>query len=680
MLNTKHLTGKVGGDLKVISRKDTVTYEGKQRSLGGTVDADLLGGAGSNVSLNGGKTDISSDYTAVGEQAIIATQTSDLVVGGKGKFIGGALTTATPEDNHTVFKQGIETQDITNHSRYKGDSISAGISIGNTNGKPQANMNGIGYGSDGDSQTSTTFAGVTGMAGKSEVTTANKDSLNEPLVNSFDEQKVTEELNAQTQITQAFDQERRKIKTEINAKEKALRDEAEAASDSGDYQTAQEKFAAADKLVNQGLLFDAVAGAIYGPNSNGTIGYVAKAVSPAVSFKIGQYYKDLEANQDDKLTGRQEAGHILAHALLGAAVSYATGNDALTGGVSAGTAEAAAPLLSQLLYEKDTNELTAEQKDTVSSIVSALGAGIGATTGNSSEAANSAEISKVAAENNDGGPQTYGQSKAELMKETWEMNNGPIGKFLNKNQKYILIGTDFLPVIGDIKGVKEAEDTGDYVFAAIGLFPLYGDALQKAHKAEKAYQQAKVAEDVEGMKKASQEAVNVLKSQGKASEATGSQIIKKVESGQNIKPAKVKQSDTGVVTQPTNKASFNDISKDIDKWSLTPISDRQKGMIYDKLSTVKQRSKEQTEQMRKNGFSKAKQRELISQWENETGSVWPAGATPHHAIPLKNGGSNEWWNLVPVKHPHTGTIHGTGSALRENLPYSIKPGIITEIK
>lgn len=45
-----------------------------------------------------------------------------------------------------------------------------------------------------------------------------------------------------------------------------------------------------------------------------------------------------------------------------------------------------------------------------------------------------------------------------------------------------------------------------------------------------------------------------------------------------------------------------------------------------------------------------------------------------------NGGSNEWWNLIPVKHPHTGTIHGTGSALRENLPYSIKPGTITEIK
>ena len=431
------------------------------------------------------------------------------------------------------------------------------------------------------------------------------------------------------------------------------------------------------------MLFDAISGAIYGPNSNGTIGYVAKAVSPAVSFKIGQYYKELEADQDNKLTGGQQAGHILAHTLLGAAVSYATGNDALTAGVSAGAAEVAAPLLSQLLYEKDTNELTAEQKDTVSSIVSALGAGIGLTAGNASDAANSAEISKVAAENNDGGPQTYGQSKAELMKETWEMNNGRIGKFLNKNQKHLLIGTDFLPVIGDIKGVEEAEDTGEYIFAAVGLVPWGGDLLQKAHKAKKAednYEEAKAAGNVQGMKEATQEGVDILKSQGKASEATGSQVINKIENGQNVKPANVNQSNKGVVTQPTRKASFNAISKDIDRWSLTPISDRQKGMIYDKLSTVKQRSKEQTEQMRKNGFSKSQQNKLISQWEKETGAVWPTGATPHHTIPPKNGASNEWWNLIPVKHPHTGTIHGTGSALRENLPYSIKPGTITELK
>lgn len=135
-----------------------------------------------------------------------------------------------------------------------------------------------------------------------------------------------------------------------------------------------------------------------------------------------------------------------------------------------------------------------------------------------------------------------------------------------------------------------------------------------------------------------------------------------------------------VVTNPTRQAYIENIMADVDKWSLSPIGDRQKGMIADKLGTVKQRTKEQAELIREKGFTKKRQRELIQQWQKETSAEWPKGATPHHVIPLKSGGSNEWWNLIPVKHPHTGTIHGTGSALRTELPYSIEPGTITEIK
>ena len=46
------------------------------------------------------------------------------------------------------------------------------------------------------------------------------------------------------------------------------------------------------------------------------------------------------------------------------------------------------------------SELTAEQKDTVSAITSALGVGIGATTGDANNAANAAETNKVAVEDN----------------------------------------------------------------------------------------------------------------------------------------------------------------------------------------------------------------------------------------------------------------------------------------
>ncbi|WP_261006281.1 RHS repeat-associated core domain-containing protein, partial [Yersinia aldovae] len=120
------------------------------------------------------------------------------------------------------------------------------------------------------------------------------------------------------------------------------------------------------------------------------------------------------------------------------------------------------------------------------------------------------------------------------------------------------------------------------------------------------------------------------------------------------------------------KCPMGEILADADKWSLAKISDRQKGMIKDKLSTVKERSKALNTKIREH-FN-ANESKIISEWEKQTGMSWPklssgSRATPHHVIPIKNGGSNEWWNIIPVQHPHTGTIHGTGSALRTHLPY-----------
>ena len=130
----------------------------------------------------------------------------------------------------------------------------------------------------------------------------------------------------------------------------------------------------------------------------------------------------------------------------------------------------------------------------------------------------------------------------------------------------------------------------------------------------------------------------------------------------------------------TRTGSLGDILADVDKWSLVEVSQRQKQMITDKLSVIKQRSGKASELMRKKGFSEAKEAKLIERWEKETGMSWVEGATPHHVIPLKNGGVNEWWNLIPVKRPHQGTIHGTGSALRKELPYKLPPGTITSLE
>ncbi|WP_165011090.1 VENN motif pre-toxin domain-containing protein, partial [Neisseria yangbaofengii] len=84
------------------------------------------------------------------------------------------------------------------------------------------------------------------------------------------------------------------------------------------------------------------------------------------------------------LSAKQETAHILAHAVLGAATAAAGDNNALAGAISAGSAEAAAPLIGNYLYgEKDGSKLTAEQKETVTAITNLLGTATGAAVGNS---------------------------------------------------------------------------------------------------------------------------------------------------------------------------------------------------------------------------------------------------------------------------------------------------------
>lgn len=430
VINTNKAQGQILGDVNIESLQDTATYDSKQKKIGFTADI-ALEGAGSSLSVNGGKTDINADYKAVGQQSGIFTGDGgfDLTVDGKTDLIGGAITTTDKALelglNKYVSKGGITTQDIENTSSYDGDAIQVGISLGMTDNKPQGNTNGLGYGTDSDSDSSTTRAGITGIAGNSGITTDNQAEYAGALENVFDETRVNEELGAQTQITQAFDQERRKIKTEINAKEKALRDEAEAARNVGDYETAIDKTLAANEVQNQGLLFDAISGAIYGPNSNGATGYVAKAASPFVASQIGDYFKtnrvDNKKDGGNRLEPNSPA-HILAQGILGAAISYATGNDALTGGISASAGEATAPVISNFLFDtKNPDELTAEQKDTLSSITSALGLGIGATTGSASDAANAAETSKVAVENNHMGGDRN-KTNQQLAEDTRKMN------------------------------------------------------------------------------------------------------------------------------------------------------------------------------------------------------------------------------------------------------------------
>ena len=131
---------------------------------------------------------------------------------------------------------------------------------------------------------------------------------------------------------------------------------------------------------------------MYAPNSNGILGDIVRAVSPQVAYRIGQHFKQNNTEQS--------ANHLLAHAILGAATNYATGNNITTDALSGATSEAVAPALSDFLFNtKDPKELTQEQKDTITSIITLGTASIAyGAMGDVSVAVNASEVGKVGVE------------------------------------------------------------------------------------------------------------------------------------------------------------------------------------------------------------------------------------------------------------------------------------------
>jgi hypothetical protein len=152
-------------------------------------------------------------------------------------------------------------------------------------------------------------------------------------------------------------------------------------------------------------LLNAIGAGLSAP-TNSIGGILAATASPAISHQIEQYFKVLTYKNQitggkDELTASQETAHILAHAILGAAVAAAGGNDALAGGLAAAGAEATAPVISKWLYGKDAKDLTAEEKATVSAIAGLAGAATGAVVGGSmADVAQGNQAGHTAVDNN----------------------------------------------------------------------------------------------------------------------------------------------------------------------------------------------------------------------------------------------------------------------------------------
>ena len=216
----------------------------------------------------------------------------------------------------------------------------------------------------------------------------------------------------------------------------------------------------------------------------------------------------------------------MAHAVLGAVTSYASGNAALAGASGAVMGE----YIAQQLYPGvKRNDLSEEQRQTISAL-GTLAAGLaGGVVGDSTaDAVAGAQAGKTSLENNAlsdiAQAQSEGKTPEQKAGEYVEAENERYKKAncggmsaeacsvkMYEERREALkdmasLGADFVPVVGDIKSFAEAQSALDYLVAAIGIIPGAGDAAGKVIRAaETALKKGDVAEASKLINKASDE-------------------------------------------------------------------------------------------------------------------------------------------------------------------------------
>ena len=417
-------------NLTIQSVQESESYRSRQQNG----SAQVTVGYGASASGNYSQSKINAEHQSVSEQ-------SGIYAGDEGYQIhiaqhtdlkGGLITSSQSAEDKgkNRFSTGtLTTSDIKNHSQYEGESFGIGTDgnvKGGWTGKAKDGLSAsLGYGNDSDKQSSITKSGINTqniqikdeaaqiqLTGKTaeetqaqihtDTTTETAQELSGSLKNVFDKDRVQSELDLQRTVSQDFSQTSQQAGTEINRKAKEHNDKAEQLGQAAAKADAEGNQELAQALAAQagderkkaaswqrgGVLLNMISAGLSAPTQS-TTGMVAATASPALSYEIGQHFKGLakenqrtgKTEQEELSTG-QKTAHILAHAILGAAVAAAGDNNALAGALSAGGAEAASPYISKWLYGKEKgSDLTEEEKETVSAITNLLGTATGAVIG-----------------------------------------------------------------------------------------------------------------------------------------------------------------------------------------------------------------------------------------------------------------------------------------------------------
>ncbi|UDM18747.1 hemagglutinin repeat-containing protein [Vogesella sp. XCS3] len=406
------IAAKVGRNLTLSSQQDQDHYASQQRSISAGGSVAIIGtGGGVNASLS--RQRIDSQYQSVAEQSgLYAGQGGfNVQVGGHTQLNGAVIaSTASPEHNQ-LSTATLGWQDLQNRAEYRVESQSIGASSSaSASGNLAANALGnastvLNGGHTQGSASSSTLAAISAgsltvrdsAAQQQDIATLRRDATGTAngLSPLFNKQAELDRLQAIQLIGDIGQQTLQIANTHKRAELNAATERAKADplyANSADYQQLQATWGKGGS-VQQAVT--AVTAALQGLAGGDASAAIAGAAAPYLATQIKQLTTDPATGQVNT------AANAMAHALLGATIAAAKGDNAVAGAAGAGSAPLIAATLAQNLYDSDAANLTESQKDTVAALTTLAGSLAGGLAGgNAASALAGGQGAKNEVENN----------------------------------------------------------------------------------------------------------------------------------------------------------------------------------------------------------------------------------------------------------------------------------------
>ena len=462
----------IKGNLNLESRQDSNHYDSKQTQAGAGFSVAIYG-SGSSASANYSQNKAKVNYAQVEEQTgfHVGKGGMDVKVAGNTHLAGSVIDSEADQDKNHFKTKSLTHTDIENRSEVEVKSVSAGLSTDmaqNTKNAMAAAASALG--NKHESATSQTQSAIGSniqidTETPEKLTALSRDAKNaNQRVEKQDLQKVQERQEmakvigdiSNNAISIATYNEREKI-NKLGLEKFKLEEQAKALK--GQAGNEQQLAAIKQQLTNvqaeitktqdeidrtygigseKEMAIRAVTAALQAAAQNDTTGSLVALASPY----LNQTIHEMTAGD----TAKDKATNLMAHALLSAVEFQVTGKDPLTGAIAGVTGEATAEIIARA-YGKPVSELTANEKENISTL-SQLAGGLAA--------ALTAKANGTTTEQ--GGNFLATTSGAETAKRAVENNYlsiADVQNFIRELSKAQKEGRDTKPILEKYKGISE---------------------------------------------------------------------------------------------------------------------------------------------------------------------------------------------------------------------------------